>query len=170
MNPGSREWIVRSLSDWAAEARHGLALVTYKSHAARERTIRELQACLSAKGLDSAVLRCGEFDTKRMVDELAKADCDVLILTDQELLLFGGVANDEARTQESALARYWFNFSREHVTQRRGSQIWWFTPEAGARFLRGYAGFGAVFPDAATFGGRRRGCWRPGRGPRQDAA
>ena len=145
MNPGSREWIVRSLADWAAEARHGLALVTYKSHAARERTIRELQASISAKGLTAEILRCGEFDTKRMVDELAKSHCDVLILTDQELLLFGGVVNDEARAKESALARYWFNFSREHVTNHPGSQIWWFTPDAAARFLRGMPDLGRFF-------------------------
>ncbi len=144
MSPGTPAWVARALAHWVAQTRNGLAWVTYRSHAAREQTIRELESAFASSEISSQVVRCASLDGSGLVEVLKSSSNRVLQLTDQELLFFGGVSDDPDRLAENAEERFRFNFSREMVTKRPGNQIWWFTPEGAVQFAQ-------RMPDLARF-------------------
>ena len=146
MSPGTPAWVARALAHWVAQTRNGLAWVTYRSHAAREQTIRELESAFASSGISSQVVRCASLDGSGLVEVLKSSSNRVLQLTDQELLFFGGVSDDPDRMVVNAEERFRFNFSREMVTNRPGNQIWWFTPEGAVQFAQRMPDLARFFP------------------------
>ena len=135
MIPGTREWIVRSVQDWARDVRHGMALVTYRSPEARAAVIEELTRAVGAHGLTAEILRCdSRTSAQEFVAGVGASPADVLFILDPDRFLFGA-------DKESA---GWINYQRESITSREGVQVWWMSPT-------GAIAFGQKLPDIARF-------------------
>jgi tetratricopeptide (TPR) repeat protein len=135
VTPGSGPWVVRSLRDWALGVRHGMALVTYRSGAARDLVLRDLTLEFQANKWRVETLECGECTTEDFVSRIAKSEADVLFVLDPDRLLFG---------ESGDRSPFWVNFHRETLAGHAGAQIWWMLPNAAIRF-------GQQLPDLSRF-------------------
>ncbi len=90
MTPGSREWVVRSLRDWALGIGQGMALVTYNSPEARNDVIGAVTRELEQHGLKCSTLLCNaRTGPQAFIREIAANRADVLFVLDVNRLLFG---------------------------------------------------------------------------------
>jgi tetratricopeptide (TPR) repeat protein len=135
VTPGSRPWVVRSLRDWVLSVRQGMALVTYRSSAARELALRNLTLEFQASNRKVETLECGECTAEDFVSRIAKSQADVLLVLDPDRLLFG---------EDNERSPFWVNFHRETLAEHAGAQIWWMLPNAAIRF-------GQQLPDLSRF-------------------
>jgi len=127
--------VVRSLRDWAASVRQGMALVTYRSNPARERVLRDLTSEFQAKGWKTERLECGGCSAEDFVRRIAGSESDALFVLDADRLLFG---------ENAERSPFWVNFQRETLAGYPGVQIWWMRPNAAIRF-------GQQLPDLGRF-------------------
>jgi tetratricopeptide (TPR) repeat protein len=135
VTPGTRQWVTRSLRDWALGVRQGMALVTYQSHAARGSVIHELEGSFKLRDWTTEILECGQCSAGEFVSRISTSTADVLFVLDPDRLLFG------RRDERSPFC---VNFQHETLVGRPGVQIWWLMPQAAIRF-------GQDLPDLSRF-------------------
>jgi tetratricopeptide (TPR) repeat protein len=115
--------------------RQGMALVTYRSGAARDLVLRDLTLEFQANGGKVETLERGGCTAEDFVSRIAQSNADVLFVLDADRLLFG---------EDSRQSPFWVNFHRETIVGHAGVQIWWMLPNAAIRF-------GQELPDLSRF-------------------
>jgi tetratricopeptide (TPR) repeat protein len=112
-----------------------MALITYRSGAARELAIEDLRSAFQKNGWSCDVLHCADCTASQFVDKVSQSKADALFVLDPDRVLFG---------EEKSRSTFWVNFQRETLVGRPGVQIWWLRPLAAVRF-------GQQLPDLSRF-------------------